>query len=257
VVLAGRAKDNFLAVMSHELRTPLSAITGYAGLLEEGIPDPPSAGQRGHLRGIRANAARLLQVIEEILDFSRLELGGDPLRLERVDLQSLVSGVAEITALLAAEHGLALSVSVPEKPFEIRTDPEKVRQILLHLTANALKFTEHGRVQLIAEGEDGVATFRVVDTGIGIAPELQEKVFEPFFQAADVLTREVGGTGVGLAVARGLARSLGGDVTVQSRPGEGSTFTLTIVDQPDDVVQDGPLRTASPSSRADHTRAQT
>jgi PAS domain S-box-containing protein len=233
VVEAGRAKDNFLAVMSHELRTPLSAITGYAALLEEGIPDPCTSGQKRHLHGIRANAARLLRVIEEILEFSRLEMDETRFHFEEVDLGRLVEDTRLTGEPLATERGLEFAAQVPPRPARIRTDPEKVRQILLHLLVNAVSFTPEGKIRLTADARDGLATFQVTDTGVGIPPELHEKIFEPFFQAVDPLTREVGGTGIGLAVARGLARRLGGDVTVESRPGAGSTFTLTIPDLDD------------------------
>jgi signal transduction histidine kinase len=233
ILEASSAKDSFLAVMSHELRTPLSAITGYAGLLDEGIPDPATAGQRRHVQGIRANVARLLRVIEEILEYSRLTTGEQRYHLEEADLGEIVSGVVETAEALVTEHGLTLVVHPPPEPAALRTDPEKVRQILLHLIVNAVKFTPRGRVELDAELRDGSAVLHVQDTGIGIPPEQQERIFEPFYQVGDAMTREVGGTGIGLAVARGLARGLGGDVTVESRAGGGSTFTVVLPRRPE------------------------
>jgi signal transduction histidine kinase len=238
VVEANCAKDNFLAVMSHELRTPLSAITGYTALLEEGIPDPATSGQRRHLLGIRANAARLLRVIEEILEFSRLEMDETRFHFEEVDLGRLIDDVRLTAEPLATERGLEFAARVPPHPARIRTDPDKVRQILLHLLVNAVSFTTEGRIRLTADVNGGLATFQVEDTGVGVPAELHEKIFEPFFQAVDPLTREVGGTGIGLAVARGLARRLGGDVTVESRPGAGATFTLTIPSRGEDSEAD-------------------
>jgi signal transduction histidine kinase len=227
-VEADQAKNNFLAMMSHELRTPLAAITGYAGLLDEGIPDPATPAQKQHLRGIRANAASLLRTIQEILEFARLEAGEERVQLGDVNLASLVNDVSSTVEGLVKDRGLDYVVRAPEGDARLRTDGGKVRQILIHLVLNAVKFTNQGSVELVGSLRDDVATFDVIDTGIGVPAELQEKIFDPFFQAGSPLTREVGGTGIGLSVARGLARRLGGDVTVASRPGGGSTFTLTV-----------------------------
>jgi signal transduction histidine kinase len=231
VMNANRAKSNFLSVMSHELRTPLSAITGYACLLEEGIPDAPTDGQREHLNRIRVNASQLLRVIDEILEFSRLEIGEEGFHFQDVALDELIDEVSSEGAALAREHGLRFTSHTSGGAELMRTDAQKVRHILMNLVANAVKFTREGGVQLDAELKHGVAKFYVIDTGIGIPEKLQERIFDAFFQVEDPLTREVGGTGIGLAVARGLSRRLGGDVTVSSTPGEGSTFTLTIPDR--------------------------
>ncbi|HEX7049597.1 MAG TPA: ATP-binding protein [Longimicrobiales bacterium] len=225
---ANQAKSNFLAVMSHELRTPLSAIAGYVDLLREEISGPLNEQQHEQLERIRANAWRQLRTIEEILIFSRMETGREVVTPSRTDLTALIHGVADIIAPLAREKGLAFQVHAPPGPLFVRTDAGKVRHMLFNLLSNAVKFTERGRIELDAALENGRMVFRVKDTGIGIAREDQERIFEPFAQVEDTLTREKGGTGLGLAVARRLARLLGGDITVASAPGEGSTFAAWV-----------------------------
>jgi signal transduction histidine kinase len=246
VVQANRVKSDFLSVMSHELRTPLSAITGYAGLLEEGIPDPATPAQKEHLERIRLRAVDLLRLIEEILAFSRMGNGDERFHFEDVGLHDLIAEVSGTGEALAKERGLAFDVRGPKGDAQIRTDANKVRQILVELISNAIKFTREGKVELRTVMNDGTAGFQVSDTGIGVPAELHERIFEPFFQAEDALTREVGGIGIGLAVARRLARRLGGDVTVDSTPGEGSTFTLTIPVRPADEAEPAPAEEASP-----------
>jgi signal transduction histidine kinase len=250
VVHANRVKSDFLSVMSHELRTPLSAITGYAGLLEEGIPDPATPAQKEHLQRIRTRGFELMRMIDEILDFSRMGNGEESFHYEDVDLRDLISEVSTTAQALAKEHGLAFTVRQPRGNAPIRTDPHKARQILVELIFNAIKFTHEGGVELNAALDNGTASFEVADTGIGIAPDLLERIFEPFFQAEDPLTREVGGMGIGLAVARRLARGLGGDVTVESVPGEGSTFTLTIPASPLDDEKPAAVDEAPPERAA-------
>ena len=232
---ASRAKSNFLAVMSHELRTPLSAITGYADLLEAGIPDPMTPKQREQVGRIRLRAYDLLRIIEEILAFSRMETGEERFHFEDVDLGALIDDVARVARPMAEERGLELETQAPARPAVVRTDANKARQILVDLLSNAVKFTKEGHIGLEAHMTNGSASFRVSDTGIGIAPEYYEKIFEPFFQVEEALTREKGGTGIGLAVARKLARHLGGDITVESKPHEGSTFIVTIPSHPEET----------------------
>ncbi|MGH7467529.1 MAG: GAF domain-containing protein [Longimicrobiales bacterium] len=229
---ASKAKSSFLAVMSHELRTPLSAITGYADLLEAGIPDPVTPKQKEQIGRIKVSACELLRIIEEILAFSRLEVGEERFRIEDVELNVLTQEIGKLGNAMARQHGLEFRVVTPEQPSFLRTDPRKVRHILIDLISNAVKFTDRGLIGLEAEIQDGTAVFRVTDTGIGIAPENQQRIFEPFVQVEDALTREKGGTGIGLAVAQRLARHLGGDVTVQSNLQHGSTFILTLPTDP-------------------------
>jgi signal transduction histidine kinase len=227
--LAGsKAKSDFLAVMSHELRTPLSAVTGYADLLEAEITGPLTEKQKAQLRLIKLRAQDLLRIIEEVLAFSRMETGRTRIRLERVDLTSLVREVLVVARPLAEEKGLDLLVHLPADPIEVETDQDKVRHILLDLLSNAVKFTERGEIEFAAGTENRSLFFRVRDTGIGIRPEYHEKIFQPFFQLEEALTRKAGGTGLGLAVARRLARLLGGDITLKSAPGKGSDFVVRL-----------------------------
>ena len=225
---ASRAKSDFLAVMSHELRTPLTAVVGYADLLETGIAGPITDAQHEHLGRIKASARHLTDLIEEILTFSRLESGREEVRAEAVDLAALARETADVVDPSARKKGLRLRTEIPGERVVAETDPAKVRRILLDLLSNAVTFTNRGEVGLAMAPADEMVTFRVWDTGIGIAPENREKIFEPFWQAATGLTREVGGTGLGLTVARRLARMLGGDVAVESQVGKGSTFTVAL-----------------------------
>lgn len=231
---ASRAKSDFLAVMSHELRTPLTAVMGYAEILETGMKGPLTDAQRRDLERIKASARHLTDLIEEILGFSRLESGREKVRIEVTDLAALARETAEVVAPAAAEKGLRLHVDVPALPVPARTDPSKVRRILLDLLSNAVRFTKEGEIGLVMTPADDTVVLRVWDTGIGIAPEHLERIFEPFWQVDRGLTREVSGTGLGLTVARRLARMLGGDVTVESEIGTGSTFTVTLPRRPTD-----------------------
>lgn len=224
---ANRAKSNFLSVMSHELRTPLSAIIGYADLLEHGIDGPLNDGQRSKLARIRASSNHLLQLIEEILAFA--DRGYDPpLRLEDTTVGRILDGVQAVASSLADASGVDLRVTSSAGPIAMRTDVRMVRQILLNLITNGLKFTEQGKVIVTAESDDQDVVFTVQDTGIGIESDRLQDIFEPFWQAEDPMTRRIGGTGLGLSVARNFARQLGGDVVVESHMGEGSIFTVRL-----------------------------
>ncbi len=201
---------------------------GYAELLDLGVEGPLTHGQRARVERIKASARHLVDLIEEILSFSRMESGREDVRLERVDLAALARHVAGVAEPDAATVGLRFRIGVPDARVAARTDPAKVRRILLNLLSNAVKFTPHGEVGLRLHVEDGCAVFRVDDTGVGIAAEHLERIFEPFYQVERALTRTVGGTGLGLTIARRLARMLGGDIAVESEPGVGSTFTVRI-----------------------------
>ncbi|HUP89721.1 MAG TPA: ATP-binding protein, partial [Longimicrobiales bacterium] len=225
---ASMAKSAFLATMSHELRTPLNAILGYAELMELGVAGSVNSQQTQQLERISASAWHLLSVIEEILTFSRVEAGREEVRPEAVDVKELMNEAAAMVMPAAERKDLHFVIAPPPRDCVIRTDHGKVRQILLNLLSNAVKFTEAGRVECTClEGNDCV-TFAVTDTGPGIPADQIDRVFEPFWQAAQGSTRKVGGTGLGLTVSRQLAQLLGGDVSLQSVVGEGSTFTVTI-----------------------------
>ncbi|HEX6938213.1 MAG TPA: ATP-binding protein [Longimicrobiales bacterium] len=231
---ASKAKSDFLAVMSHELRTPLNAITGYADLLDAGVAGPVTERQRQYLDRIGAQAADLLRIINEILSFSRMEAGRERLRLSHVAVSDVVREIAAKHEPIARAKGLGFRVRAMVEPATIVTDHDKLINILDNLLSNAIKFTNQGEVQLTAWFEKHTIVFRVRDTGIGIPAEYHERIFDPFFQLEEAMTREKGGTGLGLTVARRLARLLGGDVSVESAPGRGSTFTLRLPANPSD-----------------------
>jgi signal transduction histidine kinase len=225
---ANRAKSEFLSMMSHELRTPLTAIIGYQELLADGISGPVTERQAEHLGRIKLSAGHLLGLIDEVLTLSRLDAGRETLYVEGADVTTLVDEAVTLVATLAAAKGLPLVVRAPASPVTIESDVGKVRQILVNLLGNAVKYTDRGRVELSVREEGGRAVFRVRDTGIGIRPEHLDRIFEPFWRVEQKITRRVGGSGLGLSVSRRLARLLGGDVAAESVFGEGATFTLRL-----------------------------
>ncbi len=225
---ANRVKSEFLANMSHELRTPLNAMIGYSDLLLAGIPEPIPEGAHQKVGRIRLSAKHLLELIEEILTSSRLEAGEEKVELEVLEAGAVLHEVQALTEPLALAKGIDFDCRAPHALLPLESDPRKVRQILINLIGNAIKFTGRGgvRVELEEVGTDVI--FRVSDTGAGIAPEYLEKIFEPFWQVQGGATRTAQGTGLGLSVTRRLARLLGGDVTAESEPGSGSTFTFQL-----------------------------
>jgi PAS domain S-box-containing protein len=229
---ANAAKSQFLATMSHELRTPLNAVIGYAEILEEDLQDANMTEQGDDVRRIRTAARNLLTLINDILDLAKIEAGKMEASITAVDLEALIAEVADIAAPLAEASGDELSLTLADDLGEARTDEGRLRQCLLNLLSNACKFTKDGSVTLAVrrrgEGAAAFIEFAVSDTGIGMSPEQQANLFQPFTQADATTTRRYGGTGLGLAITRRLAQLLGGDVTVESREGVGSTFLLTV-----------------------------
>ena len=235
---ANRAKSEFLANMSHEIRTPMTAILGYADLLTD--PQLSPSERDAHLAVIRRNGEHLLTLINDILDLSKIEAGKMAVDLTPCNLPSVLAGVASILRVRADQRGIALSVEYATPvPETIRTDASRLRQALVNLVGNAVKFSEGGAVRIVAalleDWRDGRAAVRleVIDTGVGIAQEKLSALFEPFVQADASTSRRFGGTGLGLAITRRIAEMLGGELTVRSAAGEGSTFTL--------IVPTGPL----------------
>ena len=227
---ANRAKNDFLAVMSHELRTPLNAIIGYGSLLRDGIPDPVTPGQRLQIERIGASAKHLLALIDEVLTLSRLELGRERITPTSIGVATLVDEAIAMMEPEARKKGVALSIIVPEQEITMVTDAGKLRQALVNLLGNAVKFTDRGEVCVRAQAEpDGdEVVFEVEDTGIGISAEHLPRVFDAFWQVDQAPTRRAGGTGLGLHVTRRLVRLLGGDVSARSVVGEGSCFTIRV-----------------------------
>lgn len=232
---AEHAKETFLGTISHEFRTPLNAVQGFADLLTDESSGPLTEGQRHQVGRIRAASDHLLGLIEEILDFVRQQAGGIEPRLGEVDLVAATLDAATIVEPLVVAKGLRLVLRTPERPITFLTDAGKLRQVILNLAANAVRFTDEGEVRLELDVVDSSALLRVSDTGIGIAPEHAEHVFETFWKV-DQTDGRVGGLGLGLAVARQLAELLGGELTLEARPEGGSVFTVRF-----------PLRTAEPA----------
>ncbi len=223
---ANEAKSRFLATMSHEFRTPLNAILGYSDLLEAEIKGPLNDGQKEQLSRLRRSAIHLRDLINDVLDLSRLEAGKADLRLGVFDLQDLVAHTVELVQPDATGKSLEVSTDISAAPARVNSDSGKLRQILLNLLSNAVKFTQKGSVKLSVRMEGESLAFEVRDTGIGIAPDQQRLLFEPFMQVDQSMTRTQGGSGLGLAVSQGLAQLLGGSITLVSEPGAGSAFTL-------------------------------
>jgi signal transduction histidine kinase len=226
---ANHAKSNFLATMSHELRTPLNAIIGYSGLMGEQVTGPLNEKQHEHVDRIKLSAQHLLSLIDQILGISRLEAGKDSVVVREVDVRALIDETVVIAEPLFHDRALRMVVE-PTPAIVIHTDADRVRQILLNLVGNAVKFCEQGDITLRVNHYPGQRKirFEVEDQGVGIAPEHQERIFEAFWQVEMNTTRRHQGAGLGLSVSRKLARLLGGDLTVNSRPGEGTTFFLEL-----------------------------
>jgi signal transduction histidine kinase len=219
---ASRAKSRFLAVVSHELRTPLTAVTGYADILLEGLAGKLNEKQASHLERIRSAAWHLISVIEGILTFSRAESGREEIRVQEVDVSALAAETAALLAPQVAKKSVQLQVRVPSAALYARTDPGKLRQILLNLIGNAVKFSDAGTIDVAVERVADRLRITVRDEGPGIPPDRLEDIFEPFTQLSSVSV--LGGTGLGLSATRMLAQLLGGSVTVKSEVGRGSTF---------------------------------
>jgi signal transduction histidine kinase len=223
-----RAKSRFLATVSHELRTPLTALAGYEELLVDQVIGPLSESQLDVLERMRSVTQRLASVIEEVLTFSSLDEGRETIRSTDFLAADLVRATAALIEPIARQKHLAFRFSVPEKPIRLTSDVEKIRQILINLTGNAVKFTDAGEVHLDLRRRDGDVVFIVRDTGIGIARHDFDRLFKPFAQLDTGLTRRHGGTGLGLYISRGLAELLGGRIEVESELGKGSSFTLVL-----------------------------
>jgi signal transduction histidine kinase len=250
---ANRAKSEFLAVMSHELRTPLNAIGGYADLIEMGIRGPVTDAQREDLRRIQTSQRHLLGLINEVLNYAKLETGTVHYDLAEIHVRDVLGAAEGLVSPQVWEKGLTLHVASCPPELAVRADGEKLRQVLVNLLSNAIKFTEPGgRIDLGCEGHGDEVHLVVRDTGIGIPPDKLEAVFEPFVQVRSGLTRTAEGTGLGLSISRDLARGMGGDLTAESTPGGGSVFTLRLPSSASDpaLVRRAPDRRKRATRRA-------
>ncbi len=226
---ANRAKAEFLTVMSHELRTPLNAIGGYTDLLTLGLGGPVSEEQRDYLGRIRRSQQHLLGIINDLLNYTRIEAGQVGYDIGPVPLREVADAVLPMVEPQAAARGIVLEQAPCPPTAVARADRAKVEQILLNLLSNAVKFTDAGgRVLVSCAAEDDAVALRVHDTGLGIPGEQLDAIFEPFVQLGRTLTTSHEGTGLGLAISRDLARAMGGELAADSAVGEGSTFTLTL-----------------------------
>jgi signal transduction histidine kinase len=225
---ANATKSRFLANMSHELRTPLNAIIGYSEMLKE---DAEGAGRSAdamdHDRIIAA-AGTLLTLINDLLDISKAEAGRITLKVDDIAIVDMIERVVGTVDHLARAKANRIVVDVAPDVGAVRSDEFRLGQCLINLLSNAAKFTEQGQIRLSVLREGEHLVFVVADTGVGMTAEQMERIFKPFVQADDTITRTHGGSGLGLAITRELAHLLGGDVRVDSRPGQGSTFTLRV-----------------------------
>lgn len=233
---ANLAKTRFLMGLSHEIRTPLNAIHGYAQLLERGAAIAPA--EAGRI--IRRSSEHLADLVEGLLDISRIESGVLKLNRETVALRALLEQVAEMFRIEAGNKGLAFAYNAaPTLPAWVLADERRLRQVLINLLSNAIKYTASGSVTLTVRYRSMVAEFEVADTGIGIAPEEQERIFMPFDRGAGRASGVAPGIGLGLALSRMLAQIMGGEITVNSAVGEGSRFVLRVLlPQPNVAPQD-------------------
>lgn len=248
---ASRAKSEFLANMSHEIRTPMTAILGFSDTLRDMVTEEK---ELESIAIIQRNGEHLIDVINDILDLSKIEAGKLSVQPQPVSTQQIVEDVVSLMRIRAEVKQLQLLVEYDgPMPHQIQTDPTRLRQILVNLVGNAIKFTDVGTVRVVARLLDKHTDapkmqFDVVDTGIGISEEQRAQLFLPFSQVDTSSTRDFGGTGLGLAISHRLARKLGGDICVRSRLGEGSTFSLTVATGPLDrtSLADDPIPTVPP-----------
>jgi len=225
---ANEAKSLFLANMSHELRTPLNAVIGYAEMLDEDLAADGKDDLRADAQRIHNSGRHLLRLVNDVLEVSKIEANRVDLHCETVDLGVVLRDVVDSVRPSADANGNCIDVSLDPDIGPLWIDAMRLHQCVLNLVANACKFTQAGMISIAAARDGAWFEVRVRDSGIGIAPEQMEKLFQPFVQADTSITRKFGGTGLGLSITRELARLMGGDVTAESAPGAGATFTLRI-----------------------------
>jgi signal transduction histidine kinase len=258
--VANQTKSQFLANMSHELRTPLNAIIGYSEIVQEELDEIGAPSLKPDLEKVVAAAKHQLALVNDILDLSKIEAGKMSLLLEEFDVAKLVNEVAATVQPLVNKNGNRLEVDCPNGGLgTMKADQTKVRQTLLNLLSNACKFTENGLIRLAVArpslpahrsessapgGPPDTILFTVSDTGIGMTPEQQNRLFQAFEQADTSTSRKYGGTGLGLAISRRFCQMMSGDINVSSKPGQGSTFVVTLPAS----VENGPVEPPAPAT---------
>lgn len=231
---ANAAKEKFLSMMSHDLRTPLTAISGYADLMAAAAFGPVTADQRQAMAFIKNACGELLRMINDILGFAQLGSGNIRVNIGTVPVPDAIERAASLLRLRFQEAGIAFHAHAVHSGMAVRADPDRLQQVLLNLLTNASKFTpSRGRISVVAEEDEGRVRIRVGDTGIGIDRDHLSKIFEPFVQIGST-PGSFHGVGLGLAIGRELTRAMGGDLTVESTPGEGSVFTIDLPAAPPD-----------------------
>jgi signal transduction histidine kinase len=225
---ANAAKSQFLAHMSHELRTPLTAIIGFSRVLASNRAGNLSEREKAFAERVLDNAVRLLGLIDQLLDLTKIEAGHAEMELGDVDVGAMTADVIRDLEGVPRAPGVALTAEVPPTAAIVRADATKLRQVLVNLVGNALKFTAAGSVSAIVKtlGDGNADTLSVSDTGVGVSPENHAAIFEPFAQEDTTITRRFGGTGLGLAISKRYCESMGFSLTLDSTPGQGSTFTI-------------------------------
>jgi len=250
--VASQHKSQFLANMSHELRTPLNAIIGYSEILQEEAADLGQQNLIDDLKKIESSGRHLLGLINDILDLSKIEAGKMDVFLEEVEIVPLLEEVRAIIVPMADKNSNTIEFGLADDLGTMRTDRTKLKQSLLNIFSNGSKFTQNGRLRLVANrlqiGKPMVR-FAISDTGIGMTEEQLSRLFQAFSQADASTTKKYGGTGLELAITRNFCQMLGGDVSVASSPGEGSTFTITLPDSPLDPAQSKPATAPPPPPR--------
>jgi len=225
---ATRAKSDFLANMSHELRTPLNSIIGFSGTLLQGLAGPLNAEQERQLGMVSASGKHLLSLVQDILDLSRIESGHSTAVFEEFEVPALMSGVLAMVRPQADAKGIGLALARGPGTDLLRSDPGHLRQILINLLGNAVKFTDSGAVSLGVSVENEQMLFAVADTGCGIRVDDVPRIMDDFYQAAPTAEAKSAGTGLGLTISSRLAEAIGGTLDVSSEFGIGSTFTLRV-----------------------------
>ncbi len=236
-----QTKSDYLSHLHHELRTPLTGVLGFAKMLREELYGPLNDKQKQYVSGIVISGQHLLALVNDFLDLSKIEAEREELWLETVAVEDICLAAISMVQVKATEQGLDLCLTIAQDVDFCTLDQRRIKQILLNLLSNAIKFTEKGSVTLKVQREAQMLTFSIIDTGIGIKPEDQAKLFAPFQQIYNHLSRKHKGTGLGLALSRELARLHGGDLTVTSQEGQGSCFTLNLPTQPVSEVEKGEI----------------